>query len=96
MANQSYKDQLNQSSDGQSQLQDRTTRYQNYINGQWLESSAGQYGQNRSPHNGELLGEFPASTAEDAKESIKARKRSFSTMEEDVYTATGGLFIKSR
>ncbi|WP_088066607.1 aldehyde dehydrogenase family protein [Gottfriedia luciferensis] len=52
-------------------------RYANYINGQWKQPTLGEYRENRSPHNGESLGEFPSSTVEDAREAIIASKSAF-------------------
>lgn len=52
-------------------------RYLNYINGQWKEPSTGEYKENVSPHNGEGLGEFPSSAAEDVQEAAAAAKQAF-------------------
>jgi acyl-CoA reductase-like NAD-dependent aldehyde dehydrogenase len=52
-------------------------RYLNYINGQWKEPISGEYKANLSPHNGENLGEFPSSAAEDIQQAVAAAKRAF-------------------
>ncbi|MED0669699.1 aldehyde dehydrogenase family protein [Aneurinibacillus aneurinilyticus] len=52
-------------------------RYLNYINGQWQEPTSGEYRENLSPHNGENLGEFPSSAAEDVQQAVAAAKKAF-------------------
>ena len=45
-------------------------RFLNYIGGQWLPSRSGKTFQNLNPATGELLGEFPASNAEDVNAAV--------------------------
>lgn len=52
-------------------------RYLNYINGQWKQPISGEYRENHNPHNGESLGEFPSSAAEDVQEAVAAAKTAF-------------------
>lgn len=52
-------------------------RYLNYINGQWKEPASGDYKLNLSPHNQEVLGEFPSSSAEDVQEAAARQRRHF-------------------
>lgn len=49
----------------------------NYINGQWREPSTNQYSKNYNPHNGEVLGEFPLSSADDTRAAIASAKEAF-------------------
>src|ERR1700735_3928532 len=47
--------------------------FKNYINGEWVESRSGKAIENRNPANtNELVGMFPASSAEDADAAIDA------------------------
>ncbi len=52
-------------------------RFLNYINGQWKEPSTNQYSKNYNPHNGEVLGEFPLSSADDTGAAIASTKEAF-------------------
>ncbi|MGG3518866.1 aldehyde dehydrogenase family protein [Bacillus pseudomycoides] len=52
-------------------------RFLNYINGQWKEPSANQYSKNYNPHNGDVLGEFPLSSADDTGAAIASAKEAF-------------------
>ncbi|CAG9614830.1 Aldehyde dehydrogenase, thermostable [Bacillus rhizoplanae] len=52
-------------------------KFFNYINGQWKEPSTNQYSKNYNPHNGEVLGEFPLSSAEDTQAAIASAKEAF-------------------
>ncbi|MGG3528648.1 aldehyde dehydrogenase family protein [Bacillus pseudomycoides] len=52
-------------------------RFLNYINGQWKEPSTNQYSENYNPHNGEVLGEFPLSSADDTGAAIASAKEAF-------------------
>lgn len=56
-----------------------TPLFLNYIDGQWAASATGQTFENRNPaEHDELLGNFQASTAEDARNAIEAAERAFS------------------
>lgn len=53
-------------------------KYQNYINGKWVDSSSGELYENRNPaDNEDLIGEFPKSTARDVEAAINAAKQAF-------------------
>ncbi|CAI8731554.1 Aldehyde dehydrogenase, thermostable [Bacillus sp. IT-79MI2] len=52
-------------------------RFLNYINGQWKEPSTNQYSKNYNPHNGDVLGEFPLSSADDTQAAIASAKEAF-------------------
>jgi alpha-ketoglutaric semialdehyde dehydrogenase len=52
--------------------------FKNYIHGEWVESVGGEAFENRNPANsGELLGLFPASTAEDVAAAVDAAREAF-------------------
>lgn len=53
-------------------------KYLNFINGEWKAPSSGKYIENRNPANKEdLIGLFPASTADDVNEAVAAAKTAF-------------------
>ena len=52
--------------------------FKNYINGEWLESASGRAFENRNPADSdELVGMFPASTAEDVDAAVDAAAEAF-------------------
>ena len=52
--------------------------YKNFINGEWVESTSGRAIENRNPANtSELVGMFPASTAEDVDAAVEAAREAF-------------------
>jgi acyl-CoA reductase-like NAD-dependent aldehyde dehydrogenase len=52
--------------------------FKNYINGEWIPARSGKAIEDRNPANtGELVGMFPASSAEDVNQAIDAAKRAF-------------------
>ncbi len=52
--------------------------HKNYINGEWVEASGGKGIENRNPANTEdLVGIFPASSAEDVNRAVEAAKKAF-------------------
>jgi alpha-ketoglutaric semialdehyde dehydrogenase len=52
--------------------------FKNYINGEWIPARSGKAIEDRNPANtGELVGMFPASSAEDVNLAIDAAKRAF-------------------
>ena len=53
-------------------------KYQNFINGKWVDAKSGQVFENRNPANwDELVGTFPKSSKEDVLEAVKAAKKAF-------------------
>src|SRR5687768_9067946 len=48
------------------------TRYDNFIGGQWVAPTKGQYFENRTPISGELICEIARSTAEDIDKALDA------------------------
>lgn len=54
------------------------TKFQNYINGRWVDATSGRTFENRNPANwDEVLGIFPLSGKEDVDEAVKAARRAF-------------------
>ncbi|HKQ04699.1 MAG TPA: aldehyde dehydrogenase family protein [Blastocatellia bacterium] len=56
----------------------KTDTYRNYINGEWVAPSSGDYIENRNPADTrELVGRFPASAPEDADRAVQAAAAAF-------------------
>ena len=55
-----------------------TTRmHQNYIGGEWVDAASGETFESTSPANGELIGTFPRSGAEDVDRAVAAAKEAY-------------------
>ncbi|TMK33085.1 MAG: aldehyde dehydrogenase family protein, partial [Actinobacteria bacterium] len=54
-----------------------TRRFQNYIDGDWVDASNGDTFESVSPANGETIGVFPKSGAEDVDRAVAAAKAAF-------------------
>ena len=55
-----------------------TKRYQNFINGKWIDARSGNTYENRNPANWEeLIGLFPKSGKADVDEAVKAARKAF-------------------
>lgn len=53
-------------------------KFQNYINGRWVDAKSGRTFENRNPANwDEVLGTFPLSGKEDVDEAVKAARNAF-------------------
>jgi acyl-CoA reductase-like NAD-dependent aldehyde dehydrogenase len=53
-------------------------KYQNFINGKWVDAASGQVFEDRNPANwDEIVGTFPKSGREDVEEAVKAARRAF-------------------
>ncbi|UGB32222.1 aldehyde dehydrogenase family protein [Metabacillus sp. B2-18] len=70
-------------------------RYENYINGQWIEPSLGGYVDNLNPHNQKALDQFPASTPEDINLATAAAKEAFTTWSKLSYQQRGEYLLKA-
>jgi aldehyde dehydrogenase (NAD+) len=55
----------------------RTRRYQNYVGGEWVDASGGATFESVSPANGESIGTFPKSSAEDVDRAVDAAKAAY-------------------
>jgi aldehyde dehydrogenase (NAD+) len=51
--------------------------YKNYIGGSWQESSSGRFVPNRNPATGEVLGQAPLSSREEARAAVDAAAQAF-------------------
>ena len=53
-------------------------KYQNFINGKWVDAKSGQTFEDRNPANwDEVVGTFPKSAKEDVEEAVKAARAAF-------------------
>ena len=53
-------------------------KFQNFINGRWVDAKSGRTFENRNPANwDELVGTFPKSGKEDVEEAVKAARKAF-------------------
>jgi len=56
----------------------RANTYHNYINGQWLPSSSGEWSENRNPADTrDLIGRFAQSSQDDVDEAVAAARQAF-------------------
>jgi alpha-ketoglutaric semialdehyde dehydrogenase len=55
----------------------RTKSFQNYIGGEWVDAASGDTFETVSPADGETLGTFPKSSAEDVDRAVAAAKDAF-------------------
>lgn len=54
------------------------TKYQNFIDGKWVDAKSGETFENRNPANwNELIGTFPKSGEEDVDEAVKAARKAY-------------------
>jgi acyl-CoA reductase-like NAD-dependent aldehyde dehydrogenase len=51
--------------------------FKNFIAGEWSQPASGNYFENRNPANGELIGRFPLSNADDLERAVASAKRGF-------------------
>jgi aldehyde dehydrogenase (NAD+) len=55
-------------------------KFQNFINGKWVDAKSGKTFENRNPaHWDELIGTFPKSGKEDVEEAVQAARKAFET-----------------
>jgi aldehyde dehydrogenase (NAD+) len=55
----------------------RTKAFKNFIGGEWVEAASGETFETVSPANGETLGTFPKSSAEDVDRAVAAAKAAY-------------------
>ncbi len=56
-------------------IKSKTATYQNYIGGEWVKSSSGEYFENVNPADtNDVVGRFPKSNAEDVNAAVEAAK----------------------
>src|SRR5256714_9008970 len=51
--------------------------YQNYIDGQWVDAASGETFESTSPANGDTIGVFPKSGADDVDRAVAAAKTAY-------------------
>ena len=51
--------------------------FQNYIDGEWVDAASGETFESTSPANGDAIGVFPRSTAEDVDRAVAAAKSAY-------------------
>src|SRR5437870_1088198 len=62
----------------QSSARSRANTYHNYIGGEWLPSSSGEWIENRNPADTrDLVGHFPQSTVQDVDAAVNAAREAF-------------------
>jgi aldehyde dehydrogenase (NAD+) len=54
-----------------------TKNFQNYIGGEWVDSTSGETFESTSPATGDPIGSFPRSNAEDVDRAVEAAKAAF-------------------
>jgi alpha-ketoglutaric semialdehyde dehydrogenase len=54
-----------------------TKTFQNYVGGEWVDAASGETFESVSPANGETVGVFPRSSAEDVDRAVAAAKAAF-------------------
>lgn len=62
------------------------TSYENFIGGQWVAPNSGEYFDNISPIDGEILAKIPRSNTDDVEMAVKAAKDAFNSFKH--YTVT--------
>ena len=55
----------------------RTTTFQNFIGGEWVDAASGETFESVEPATGETLGTFPRSGAEDVDRAVAAAKAAY-------------------
>src|SRR5919206_2934929 len=55
----------------------RTKTFQNFIGGEWVDAASGETFESASPADGETLGTFPKSSAEDVDRAVAAAKAAY-------------------
>ena len=70
--------------------------YQNFINGQWIDSSSGKFTANINPANtDDVIGHAPQSTREEAKAAIQAAEATFPAWRDTPAPARGRIVAKA-
>lgn len=79
-------------------------KFQNFINGKWVDAKSGRTFENRNPANwSEVIGTFPKSGKEDVDEAVKAARRAFerwrlvpAPARGDIMRKVGDLLVKRK
>ena len=68
------------------------TTFQNFINGQWVAPTTGQYFENRNPaDHDDLIGRFPKSGVDDVNAAVASAKRGFESWKRTPAPARGDV-----
>ena len=71
------------------------TTHKNFIGGQWVAPSTGEYFENRNPADtNDLIGKFPASDVEDVDRAVESARRGFSLWKSTPAPARGDVLRK--
>jgi acyl-CoA reductase-like NAD-dependent aldehyde dehydrogenase len=76
-------------------------KFQNFINGKWVDAKSGKTFENRNPaHRDEVIGTFPKSGKEDVEEAVQCARKAFETWRlvpapkrGDIMRAVGDLMV---
>jgi acyl-CoA reductase-like NAD-dependent aldehyde dehydrogenase len=79
-------------------------KYQNFINGQWVDAKSGKTSANRNPADwDDIVGLFPRSGKEDVEEAVKAARRAYekwrlmpAPARGDILRKIGDLLVKNK
>ncbi|MBE9538938.1 MAG: aldehyde dehydrogenase family protein, partial [Proteobacteria bacterium] len=69
-------------------------RYENFIGGEFVAPVKGQYFENTSPVDGQVMCEMPRSTAEDIEAAIDAGEKAFETWGSSSVTERSMMMLK--
>ena len=79
-------------------------KFQNFINGQWVDAKSGKTSANRNPANwDDIVGLFPKSGKEDVDEAVKAARAAYekwrlmpAPARGDILRKIGDLLVKNK
>jgi acyl-CoA reductase-like NAD-dependent aldehyde dehydrogenase len=54
-----------------------TSKFQNYIGGEWVDAAGGETFESVSPANGDVIGTFPKSSAADVDRAVEAAETAY-------------------
>jgi acyl-CoA reductase-like NAD-dependent aldehyde dehydrogenase len=74
---------------------EKVGRLQQYIGGQWVDSTTGQVFESRSPWSGDLIAMVPAGDGEDARLAIAAAEDAFSTWSTSLPRERQDVFLRT-
>ena len=89
---------FNKFEDNMTSTQTNLTRYQMFIDGEWVDATSGETFQSDNPYTGKPWASIPRGNQQDADRAVRAAQRAFTSGEWPKLTATrrGALSRKSR
>ena len=54
-----------------------TKTFKNFIGGEWVDATSGETFESRNPANGDVIGVFPRSSADDVDRAVEAAKAAY-------------------